>query len=144
GSIVALLALAPQGHHLGVIAGVVVATVVSFIIAALILKTGKETEEELTEATDKVEKMKGKKSASTEVVQDGNKGINSNKKTVNEKEQDKNMSETVNKVIFACDAGMGSSAMGASLLKKKFEKENIDINVSNSAINQIPDDADVV
>src|SRR5699024_1743089 len=52
--------------------------------------------------------------------------------------------ETVNKIIFASDAGMGSSAMGASLLKNKFKKENIDIEVTNSAINQIPDDADIV
>src|SRR5699024_9743170 len=61
-----------------------------------------------------------------------------------EKEPSKQIPETVNKVIFACDAGMGSSAMGASLLKKKFKDENIDIDVTNSAINQIPDDADIV
>src|SRR5699024_1167756 len=61
-----------------------------------------------------------------------------------ENEPSKHMTETVNKVIFACDAGMGSSAMGASLLKKKFKDEDIDIDVTNSAINQIPDDADIV
>src|SRR5699024_302954 len=44
----------------------------------------------------------------------------------------------------ACDAGMGSSAMGSSLLKNKFKKENLAIEVNNSAINQIPDDADIV
>src|SRR5699024_2679316 len=139
GSIVALLALAPQGNHLGVIAGVLVATIVSFIIAAFILKTGKETEEDLSEATDKMQQMKGKKSSVAGKLQDeetesGNK----------EKEPSKQIPETVNKVIFACDAGMGSSAMGASLLKKKFKDENIDIDVTNSAINQIPDDADIV
>ena len=51
----------------------------------------------------------------------------------------------VNKIIFACDAGMGSSAMGASLLKNKAKKAGLsDIEVKNTAINQIPDDADVV
>jgi mannitol-specific phosphotransferase system IIBC component len=27
----------------------------------------------------------------------------------------------VNKIVFACDAGMGSSAMGASVLRKKLQ-----------------------
>jgi PTS system mannitol-specific IIC component len=51
----------------------------------------------------------------------------------------------VRKVIFACDAGMGSSAMGASLLRDKAKKAGLtDVVVENKAINQIPDDADVV
>src|SRR5699024_6102539 len=143
GSIVALLALAPQGNHIGVIAGVLVATIVSFIIAAFVLKTGKETKEDLTEATDKMEQMKGKKSSVAEELQDKGKETSSNK-AADEKEPSKQIPVTVNKVIFACDAGMGSSAMGASLLKKKFKDEDIDIDVMNSAINQIPDDADIV
>src|SRR5699024_4145081 len=61
-----------------------------------------------------------------------------------EKDLDTKTGVPVNKIIFACDAGMGSSAMGASLLKKKFKDEDIDIDVTNSAINQIPDDADIV
>ncbi len=53
--------------------------------------------------------------------------------------------ETIDKIIFACDAGMGSSAMGASLLKDKFKKAGITgIHVSNTAISNIPDDADLV
>ncbi|GAF24133.1 PTS system, mannitol-specific IIB component [Bacillus sp. JCM 19047] len=53
--------------------------------------------------------------------------------------------EEVDKIIFACDAGMGSSAMGASLLKNKFKKANIEgIHISNTAINSIPSDADIV
>jgi len=137
GSIVALLALAPQGNHLGVIVGVLVATAVSFIVAAFILKTGKATEEEdLTEATGKMEEMKGKKSSVAGTLQEGNKEAEENRS--------EKIPETVNKVIFACDAGMGSSAMGSSLLKNKFKKESLAIEVNNSAINQIPDDADIV
>src|SRR5699024_11350687 len=52
--------------------------------------------------------------------------------------------KAVEKVIFACDAGMGSSAMRASLLKKKFKEAGLDIFVTNKAINDIPDDADIV
>jgi mannitol PTS system EIICBA or EIICB component len=51
----------------------------------------------------------------------------------------------VRKIIFACDAGMGSSAMGASLLRDKAKKAGLtDVVVENKAINQIPDDADVI
>ena len=51
----------------------------------------------------------------------------------------------VEKVIFACDAGMGSSAMGASLLRKKAKNAGLsDLEVENLAINDLPDDADVV
>src|SRR5690625_3910317 len=83
GSIVALMALAPQGNHFGVIMGVLAATVVSFLIAAFILKTGK-VEEDLSEATGKMEEMKGKKSSVAGALQDENKEaeeeINSSKK----------------------------------------------------------------
>ncbi|WP_307439531.1 hypothetical protein [Bacillus sp. V2I10] len=53
-------------------------------------------------------------------------------------------SENVEKVIFACDAGMGSSAMGASVLKNKFKKAGLEIQVTNSAINNLPGDADII
>nr|WP_318183290.1 hypothetical protein [Metabacillus idriensis] len=46
--------------------------------------------------------------------------------------------------MFACDAGMGSSAMGASVLKSKFKKAGLDIEVTNSAINNLPSDADII
>ena len=50
----------------------------------------------------------------------------------------------MNKIIFACDAGMGSSAMGASILKNKVKKAGLDIDVTNTSISNIPDDADIV
>jgi PTS system mannitol-specific IIC component len=135
GSIVALLALAPNGNHIGVLSGVLIAAAVSFVIAAFILKTSKVKEDDLSEATDKMETMKGKKSS----VAGGLKDTKEQEEQTGAKRP-----ETVNKVIFACDAGMGSSAMGASLLRNKFKKEEIDIDVNNAPINQIPDDADIV
>ncbi|WP_366139537.1 hypothetical protein [uncultured Marinococcus sp.] len=50
----------------------------------------------------------------------------------------------VNKIIFACDAGMGSSAMGASVMKDKVKKAGLDISVSNTSISNIPDNADLI
>src|SRR5690625_364635 len=136
GSIVALLALAPSGSHVGVIMGVLVATVVSFLIAGFILKMDKTEEddedEDISEATEK--------SAVSNVTTNKNEQVN---EQVDHDVQTE-MPQQIDKIIFACDAGMGSSAMGASLLKNKFKKADIDVFVTNSAINDIPDDAQIV
>ncbi|WP_233713357.1 PTS mannitol transporter subunit IICB [Lederbergia citri] len=124
GSIIALTLMTPRGGYLGVFAGVIVATAVSFIISAIILKTAKNTEEDdLAEATAKTSALKGKESRAAEFL---------------------NTSSEINKIIFACDAGMGSSAMGASILKNKIQKAGIDVSVSNTSINNLPADADIV
>jgi PTS system mannitol-specific IIC component len=53
--------------------------------------------------------------------------------------------DQVRTVIFACDAGMGSSAMGASAFRKKMERAGRDdLTVAHAAIEAIPHDADVV
>lgn len=131
GSIFALLAMTPKGGYLGVLAGVIIATVVSFAVASLILKTSKvgEEEEDLTTATARMEEMKGKKSSVSSVLTNTPESIKA---------------EQVNKIVFACDAGMGSSAMGASILRNKVQKAGMDVTVINTAINNLPDDADVV
>jgi mannitol PTS system EIICBA or EIICB component len=117
GSIFALMAMTPKGGYLGVLTGVAVSTVVSFVIASYFVKraSNKETDEDLETAKEKVRELKG---------------------TVVKKQ--------VNKIVFACDAGMGSSAMGASLLRNKLKKVGLDIVVVNAAIEEIPADADVV
>lgn len=50
----------------------------------------------------------------------------------------------LNKVIFACDAGMGSSAMGVTILKKKLEEAGLSPEIKHAAVADIPKDADVV
>ncbi|MFJ7728650.1 PTS mannitol transporter subunit IICB [Neobacillus sp. NPDC097160] len=129
GSIFALLAMTPKGGYFAVLAGVIVATAVSFAVASLILKTSKATDEEdLSSAAAKMEEMKGKKSSVTSAFTT----------------QDEISPENVNKIVFACDAGMGSSAMGASILRNKVQKAGLDVTVINTAINNLPADADVV
>ncbi|MCM3716935.1 PTS mannitol transporter subunit IICB [Fictibacillus phosphorivorans] len=132
GSIFALMAMTPKGgNHLGVLLGVLVATAVSFAVASLILKTSKKQEEDLSDATAKMEEMKGKKSSVGEALQKDN--------------EEKEFSfDNVNKIIFACDAGMGSSAMGASIMKNKAKKADLQIDITNTSINNIPSDADIV
>ncbi len=51
---------------------------------------------------------------------------------------------TIRRVVFACDAGMGSSAMGATRLRRKLEKSGVHINVTNSSVDHIPAGTDVV
>jgi len=116
GSILAVMAMTPKGGYFGVLAGVLVAAVVSFLVASVIIKrsNGKTTGNELEEAKEKVSELKGIKV------------------------------KTFNKIIFACDAGMGSSAMGATTLKNKFKKAGFDIDVVHCAINEIPANAEIV
>lgn len=132
GSIIAYLAMTPRGGYLPVIVGVVIATAVSFALASLILKTSKQSEENLDDAVARVKQMKREAkgnvastsaSASAHVIK---------------------AKEDVKKIVFACDAGMGSSAMGASLFRKRVKQEGLDIDVVNTAINDLPEDADLV
>src|SRR5690606_7307525 len=111
GSIFALLAMTPRGGYFATLAGVIVAAAVSFAVASLILKTSKATEEDLTAAAAKMEEMKGKKSSVSSAL-------------TNEPAEVKAVD--VNKIVFACDAGMGSSAMGAGILRNKVQKAGLD------------------
>ncbi|WP_010531726.1 PTS mannitol transporter subunit IICB [Lentibacillus jeotgali] len=148
GSIFAILALTPQGSYFGVLAGVIVAAVVSFLVAAFILKTSKSNDEDLTEATGKMEEMKGKKSSvagNLKEDESAEESAESDQTAETDEQSDVKPAGDVDKIIFACDAGMGSSAMGASLMKNKLKKAEIEtIDVSNTAIKAIPDDADIV
>ena len=48
-------------------------------------------------------------------------------------------------IVYACDAGMGSSALGAAALRKKLQKDGYkSITVKNFAIGSIPKDAQIV
>ncbi|WP_280157752.1 PTS mannitol transporter subunit IICBA (plasmid) [Priestia aryabhattai] len=127
GSILAFLAATPPGGYLANIAGVLVAAGVSFIVSSIVLKTGKQTED-FQEASRKMQEMKGKKSSVAESFT----------------KQQGEVPTNVQKIVFACDAGMGSSAMGASLLRKKVKQADLDIFVTNTAISNIPNDVQIV
>ena len=47
----------------------------------------------------------------------------------------------VKRIIFACDAGMGSSAMGASILRNKVKKAGLDYEVTNVAIRNLNEES---
>jgi mannitol PTS system EIICBA or EIICB component len=130
GSILAIAAVTPpEGmKYLANFAAVIVAAVVSFLVSAIVLKSSKKQEDDIEEATKKMEAMKGKKSSVSGQIN----------------QQQGTLPGEVNKIVFACDAGMGSSAMGASLLRKKVKEAGLDIFVTNTAISNLPADAQVV
>ena len=126
GSIVAVLGMTARGSHLGVILGVLVGAVVSFAVAALILKTTKVKDSD-EEFDAKVQESQNLKSQSKgQPVTTSVSGVNT---------------QNVSKIIFACDAGMGSSAMGASLMRKKVKEAGLDIPVTNSSISNLQEES---
>lgn len=130
GSIIAVLLMTPKGSYFGVLAGVLVAAVVSFLISAFILKRDKsipDDEDDFASKQQAVQQMK-----------DESKGNATNGSVAQNNTADYN---NVQKVIFACDAGMGSSAMGASLLRDKFQKAGLkDVPVTNMAVRNLKDE----
>ena len=101
GSLVMILANAPQNMLLGVTCGISVSTLISFLIAAIVIRkdhTKKEISEKVTKLTE------------------------------------------VQKILFACDAGMGSSAMGASLMRQQLKERGISIPVDYTSIYRVNDD----
>lgn len=126
GSIFALLAMTPKGAHLGVLAGVAVSTAVSFLVASVFVKrsSSKMDDDQLNQAKDAMQELKGKPASSNNIIISGN---------------------NLKKIIYACDAGMGSSAMGASTLRSKCKKAGYTgIEIANCAIEDIPGDAQIV
>ncbi|WP_379145296.1 PTS mannitol transporter subunit IICB [Paenibacillus sp. sgz500992] len=137
GSIFAYFAMTPKGGYVPMLAGVIVATAVSFVLATLLLKTVKKNNEEEMDLEEAAAKVKDMKSAGTAVQTAAAAATVTTAVNVRGKAD-------VNKIVFACDAGMGSSAMGASVLRKKLQAAGVNITVVNSAVSEIPADADIV
>lgn len=127
GSIFAILALAPKGGLLPVIAGVAVATVVSFLVAApLVKKAAAKEGDSLEEAQAQMKSMKNEA-----------KGIKEEVAATTEYAD-------IRKIVFACDAGMGSSAMGASRFKNRVKNLGLELEIINTSVDNIPSDTDIV
>lgn len=123
GSIFAVLLMTPKASMFGVILSVIIACAVSFVIASFFLKLQK-TEGSLEEATAQVKNLKSGAAVNVNNVEVNYTGLK--------------------KIFVSCDAGMGSSAMGASMLRKKVKEAGLPIDVANCAINDLPEDARLV
>ncbi len=95
-----MLAVAPKSDYLPIIAGMLLSTAVSFAVGSIILKLSKGGDD-YDNALEKKDAMKaeGKQEEKKETIIDLS-------------------GKVIKKVYVACDAGMGSSAMGASILRK--------------------------
>ena len=140
GSIIAVLAQTSRDSYLGVILAVVLATAASFVVASIILKTPKHRDEvDINDATSRMEAMKGNKSSvASTLTGAGAAGAAGGVGTAV-------LAGPVRNIVFACDAGMGSSAMGASVLRNKIKAAGFpDVKVTNASIANLKDDYDVV
>src|SRR5215212_9593685 len=135
GSIIAVYAQTPGNSLVGVTLSVLLAAATSFLVASVILRASRRRDEEgdLAAATAQMEGLKGKESSVSSML------------TRVEAEEAKDRTEPIRKIVFACDAGMGSSAMGASVLRNKLKKAGLeDVSVVNVAIANLDDTYDLV
>ncbi len=115
GSIITTVALASKGKTLLVLTGILLSALVSFLVAAPFIRGFKKKENAVM----------AEEIAEAEEIAIG--------------------SGSISKIIFACDAGMGSSALGATRFRQRLEKAGITgVHVSNTAANSLPADADIV
>lgn len=120
GSIIAFTMMSPRDGILVSLIGVAIATVVSFVIASPIVKMAGV--KNLDEAQNQMQAMKAQAKGQAVPAKTGD----------------------VHKVIFACDAGMGSSAMGATKFRNRIKGVRPDLIVTNTSVDNIPADADIV
>ncbi|MET1088565.1 MAG: PTS mannitol transporter subunit IICBA [Arthrobacter sp.] len=138
GSIIAVLAQTSRDSYVGVILAVLLAATVSFLVASVIMKTTRHSDEgDLNAATSRMEDMKGKKSSVASALTGAGAAAGAGGVGV--------LAGPVRNIVFACDAGMGSSAMGASVLRNKIKAAGFpDVKVTNASIANLSDTYDVV
>ena len=128
GSIIAEMLMTPKGSYFANIAGITVAAVVSFVLAVILLTMfGKDGD--LEAAQQQVAASKAASKGQAIPAAGGTKVSASD----------------VRKIVFACDAGMGSSAMGATMLRNKLKDSGVTgIEVIHSPVSEIPGDCQIV
>ena len=127
GSIIAFLAVAPKGEQITVLLGVLIAAAVSFLVASPIIKMSGA--KNLEEATSQMQNMKAEAKGTAAPSAPINTGA---------------IPGVVKKIVFSCDAGMGSSAMGATKFRNRIKPLNLGITVINTSVDNVPADADIV
>jgi PTS system mannitol-specific IIC component len=160
GSIIAVLAATAPDSYIGVILSVVFAAAVSFLLSAVFLRASRKRDLEnenagdLSAAIAQTEANKGKSSdALSGLRRNANATAAAAQGTTvldevgqaNAGAEEQLTGKHVRNIVFACDAGMGSSAMGASVLRNKFKKAGVEgVTVVNKAIANLDPSADLV
>ena len=115
GSILTLIALSPKDEILKTVICVASATIVSFIVSVVLLK-----------------------------ILHKNSSLNRVKEVNDMVKLDQLMSEEIKKIVFVCDAGIGSSAMGAASFRRKIRNLNLNIIVENCSVDDVVAGTDLV
>ena len=126
GSIIAFMSMSPKSSIVITALGVLIAAAVSFLVSSPIVKMAGS--KSLEDAQKKTSDMKAESKGQAAEVLSG-----ADVKTDN-----------IKKIVFACDAGMGSSAMGATKFRNRIKPLNLGITVTNTSVDNVPADADVV
>jgi PTS system mannitol-specific IIC component len=147
GSIIAVVAAAPPSSLVGVLCSVVFSAAVSFLIASVFIRATRKRDlaaidlagdVALSNAVAANAANKGKDSRVGDLLPTGGVGAAATETKV---ETD----QPIRTIVFACDAGMGSSAMGATVVRNKLKKAGLaDVTVTNLAIANLTDDVDIV
>ena len=126
GSIIAFMSMSPKSSIVITALGVLIAAAVSFLVSSPIVKMAGS--KSLEDAQKKTSDMKAESKGQAAEVLSG-----ADVKT-----------DDIKKIVFACDAGMGSSAMGATKFRNRIKPLNLGITVTNTSVDNVPADADVV
>lgn len=126
GSIIAFMSMSPKSSIVITALGVLIAAAVSFLVSSPIVKMAGS--KSLEDAQKKTSNMKAESKGQAAEVLSG----------ADVKADD------IKKIVFACDAGMGSSAMGATKFRNRIKPLNLGITVTNTSVDNVPADADVV
>jgi PTS system mannitol-specific IIC component len=130
GSIFAELMMTPRGAYFANIAGILIGGGVSFLLSMMLLKVFGKDDSDLNSAQESIRGMKAE-----------SKGQSLEETTITRSF----VPSEVKKIVFACDAGMGSSAMGATKLRKKLQTAGlVEITVNHSPVSEVPADADII
>lgn len=154
GSIIAVTAAAIGGgvwNLVVVYLSVIIAAVVTFLITAVILRASRKRDlaaegDTFGAAIAQTEANKGKKSEHlSNLAASAAAGGTAGGTAAAATSATATATAPIQNIVFACDAGMGSSAMGASVLRNKLKKAGIeDIKVTNQAIANLDGTADLV
>jgi PTS system mannitol-specific IIC component len=147
GSIIAVLAQTPGNSLIGVILSVLLAATTSFLICSLLLRLDRNRDIDLAGATAEMEALKGKRSSVAGYLSPADEAAEDQLEAagIHHAASGGAAGKPIHRIVFACDAGMGSSAMGASVLRNKIKKAGFaDVDVQNVAIANLTDDVDLI
>jgi mannitol PTS system EIICBA or EIICB component len=119
GSIFAEIAMAPKGGLLPVLMGIGAGALVSCVVAIPIVSRARTGEAEADELEKATEQMYARQAQARFSARPG-------------------------VIYFVCEAGMGSSVMGAAILKRKMQAANLTVEVRHSALSELPASAAVI